>query len=128
MNHFLVLFVYHCIIGKVCGVPIEMSEDMVRRDYIDKAAKDIKPTVRPKLYSVEFVPIEHNGVLKGMRYCCRCLNIVMLIPCKFIFPWNGKQAVSPSGHNLHVSYFLYLAIFLVISDGLLKSEDIEEFV
>jgi hypothetical protein len=49
----------------VCGVPIEMSEDMVRRDYIDKAAKDIKPTVRPKLYSVEFVPIEHNGVLKG---------------------------------------------------------------
>jgi hypothetical protein len=77
MNHFLVLFVYHCIIGKVCGVPIEMSEDMIR-DYIDEAAKDIKPTVRPKLYSVEFVPIEHNGVLKGMRYCCRCLNIVFL--------------------------------------------------
>jgi hypothetical protein len=43
----------------VCGVPIEMSEDMIR-DYIDEAAKDIKPTVRPKLYSVEFVPIEHG--------------------------------------------------------------------
>jgi len=55
----------------VCGVPIEMSEDMVRRTYIDEAAKDIKPTIRPSLYSVEFVPIEHNGTLKGMRYCCR---------------------------------------------------------
>ena len=68
------LFVYHCIIGKgvVCGVPIEMSEDMVRRTYIDEAAKDIKPTVRPSLYSVEFVPIEDNGTLKGMRYCCSC--------------------------------------------------------
>ena len=85
---FYVLFVYHCIIGKgvVCGVPIEMSEDMVRRTYIDEAAKDIKPTIRPSLYSVEFVPIEHNGTLKGMRYCCRCRNIVMLIPCRFIFP------------------------------------------
>ena len=59
----------------MCGVPIEMSEDMVRRVYIDEAAKDIKPTVRPRLYSVEFVPIEHNGTIKGMLYYCRCRNI-----------------------------------------------------
>ena len=60
----------------MCGVSIEMSEDMVRRVYIDEAAKDIKPTVRPKLYSVEFVPVEHNGTIQGMRYCCRCGNII----------------------------------------------------
>ena len=85
------LFVYHCIIDKgvVCGVPIsEMSKDMVRRTYIDKAAEDTEPPVHPNLYSVKLVPIEYKGALKGIRYCycCRCRNIVMLIPCTFIFP------------------------------------------